>query len=162
MPDPFERRSRPNGCCEGLYSQPSRSQLRSGAIAADVPGPAKKAPGKKDPALCKAAHWKGPHVPELRMRDFGWHVDIPCRWDVSWFGDEPRWSCRHEEVCAGCGKVLRVGIGSEECPDWHPMTGAERLEVDAEIARHREHRAARAERKPVITGPQGYRKRRSA
>ena len=102
MPDPFERRSRPNGCCEGFYSQPSRSQLRSGAVAADVREPARKAPAKKDPALCKAAHWKGPHRPQVVRRDpFPGRMGT-CEWDVSWSGDKPCWSCCHEEECSGC------------------------------------------------------------
>jgi hypothetical protein len=33
MPAPFERHSRPNGCCESWYGQPSRSQQRAAAVA---------------------------------------------------------------------------------------------------------------------------------
>lgn len=36
MPDPFERHSRPNGCCEGWDSQPSRSQLRRIAVTEEA------------------------------------------------------------------------------------------------------------------------------
>jgi hypothetical protein len=58
--------------------------------------------------------------------------------------------------------VLRTSIGDRECPEWHPITDAERSRVEAEIERRREHRSARAERKPVITGPQGYRRPKPA
>jgi hypothetical protein len=162
MPGPFERRSRPNGSCEGLYSQPSRSQLRSAAVAADVREPARKAPGKKDPALCKAAHWKGPHKPGLIKNEPLFRREFPCRWDASWTADGPEWFCYHEERCARCGKVLRSRVGREECPEFRPITDDELAAIEAEIKRHEGIRAARAARKPVITGPQGYRKRKSA
>jgi hypothetical protein len=163
MPDPFERRSRANGCCEGWYSQPPRSQLRSDAIAAGEREPARKAPARKDPALCKAAHWKGPHQPELRLQQYGWRP-AACKWAFSWRKPgEPSWCCSHEEVCSGCGKILRTGIDDAECPGYHPITDGER---DALYARRREEQARIAEArahgrwqpKPPVTGPQGYRR----
>jgi hypothetical protein len=162
MPDPFERRSRPNGCCEDWYSQPSRSQLRSGAITADEGSRPKRAPGKKDPALCKAAHWKGPHVPGLIKNEPLFRRESPCRWDASWMADGPEWFCYHEERCTGCGRVLRSRINREECPEFHPITDDELAAVEAEIKRHEDIIAARAARRPVIDGPQGYRRKRSA
>jgi hypothetical protein len=161
MPGEHDRHSRPNGCCEGWYSQPSRSQQR-GAVIAEQQYPeiipqGKRPPGKKDPSLCKAAHWKGPHRPEVREGTPGYGKP-PCHWSASWANDEPCWSCRHEEACSGCGKVLRTKLGTD-CPDWHPMTAPERAAVAEEARRHQEHRAAR---KPVIAGPQGYRRKRSA
>jgi len=156
MPDPFERHSRPNGCCEGIYSQPPRSQLRAAAVAE----PERKRPaGKKDPALCKAAHWKGLHRPVLRRQQPLAGRDLPCTWQAAWTSDEPSWSCWHDEVCAGCGKVLRVRIGQEECPDFCPITAAELAAIEAELQRHRQIRAAR---RPVIDGPQGYRRKRAS
>lgn len=129
--------------------------------------PAKKTPpGKKDPSLCKAAHWKGPHQPELRMLTFGWHRDRPCEWAISWRSrnGEPIWHCNHEEVCSGCGKVLRVGISDEECPDFHPITADEQAAIEAKQAENDARIASQPWRrhKPVITGPQGYRKKRGA
>jgi hypothetical protein len=96
------------------------------------------------------------------MRQYGFRRDVPCRWGTSWNGEEPCWECWHEETCLGCGKVLRMSISDGECPGWHPMTDADRVRVDAEIGRHREILAEHAARHRVITGPQGYRKRRSA
>jgi len=164
MPDPFERRSRPNGCCEDWSGQPSRSQLRTSAVAADVREPARKAAGKKDPALCKAAHWKGPHRPELRVSQYRWPQKRGCRWDASWSRDEPGWFCDHEEACAGCGKILRSRIPRAECPDFVPIAPGQHAAIMAGIRRREDELAAsRARfRKPPVTGPQGYRKRRSA
>jgi hypothetical protein len=165
MPDPFERYSRANGCCEGWDSQPSRSQLRTAAVTADEGQPAKKGRGKKDPALCKAAHWKGPHQPEFRIRDYGYRTHGVCEWRASWFKEEPGWFCLHEETCAGCGKILRDRLPKQECPDFHPIAPQEKAAVEDKIARRSELTAARSsryKRKPVITGPQGYRKRKSA
>lgn len=92
------------------------------------------------------------------MRDYR----LGCRWDLSWAGTEPRWFCDHEEFCAGCGKILRFHLEPGRCPDFHPMTDADRARVEASLERHRELDAARQARKPVIAGPQGYRKRKSA
>lgn len=154
-----ERHSRPNGCCEGWGSQPSRSQQLAAVVAEqqhpEIVPQGKRPPGKKNPALCKAAHWKGPHQPETVKREVIPGKTPACGWHVSWTGDKPWWSCQHEELCGGCGKVLRYGL-REHCPDWHPMTSAERAAADVEIARHQEHREAR---KRVITGPQSYRKK---
>jgi hypothetical protein len=162
MPSEHERHSRPNGCCEGIYSQPSRSQQLAAVVAEQQhPGvvpQGKRPPGKKDPSLCKAAHWKGPHRPEVVKREVIPGRVPACGWQVSWTGDTSWWSCQHEERCGGCGKVLRHILG-DDCPDWHPMTGAERTAADDEIRRHQEHREGR---KRVIAGPQGYRKKRSA
>jgi hypothetical protein len=162
MPDPFDRHSRAGrrDCAE---SQPSRSRQRTGAAAEhlhpEIVPQGKRPPAKKDPDLCKAAHWKGPHKPgPLQKRQPFWRRDTPCRWGTSWSGEEPRWECWHEETCSGCGKVLRTGISGRECPEWHPMTDAERAAVDAKIERHREFLAGRAGHRPVITGPQGYRR----
>ncbi len=173
MPDPFERRSRPNGCCEGIYSQPPRSQQRAAAVAdagnPEVISEGRRPPGKKDRSLCKAAHWKGPHQAELRIQEYGWRRTAGCRWAVSWRSKdgEPSWHCAHEEFCTGCGKILRTSITDGECPAFHPVTAAEREAVEAERAGHEARVAAlrarnRWQPKPPPTGPQGYRRKRGA
>lgn len=152
MPDPYERHGQPG---DGWSRQPSRSQLRR--MAATDGGTAKRPPGRKDPALCKAAHWKGPHRPEIRASK---GMRPECRWDESWTrSGELAWRCIHEEVCADCGKLLRFSVGRDECPDFHPVTDAERARIEASAARFQEWKVRT---RPVISGRQGYRKRKGA
>jgi hypothetical protein len=156
MPDPYERHGR-NSWEWG--PSPSRGQSRAAAADQELAG-AKRSPAKKDPDLCKAAHWKGLHRPKLHVREYGWRKKAQCKWTVRWGRDVPVWHCVHEEVCTGCGKILRIGIPAEECPDFHPVTEAEQDALEAEIERWRERRAARRLQRPVIDGPQGYRKKK--
>jgi hypothetical protein len=161
MPDPFERHARSKW---DWGAAGARSQERAGAVYDD---PARaRTPGRKDPSLCKAAHWKGPHQPQIRERQDGYHAR-ECRWDAAWTRDEPVWFCCHEEACTGCGKILRSRILRDECPDFQPITKEQHDAITAWIARRRDELAAtrarsRRQPKPPITGPQGYRKRRSA
>lgn len=155
MPDPYERHGRGTGW-DVWGPTPSRHQQRAAAAADDA---VKPPPAKKDKDLCKAAHWKGPHQPQLRVREYSWRKTPRCRWGIFWRQPEPSWECSHEEVCAGCGKVLRISISKTECPDFHPITEAERDALEREIERWRERVASRRyQRRPVIDGPQGYRK----
>lgn len=162
MPSQFERHARSKW---EWGTSGSRNNELARAVRDD---PAKKAaPGKKDPSLCKTAHWKGPHQPELRLLTFGWRRAMGCRWAVSWRSKkEPSWDCNHEEVCSGCGKILRISIDKEECPDFHPITADERAAIAAKQAEDEARIAAAVAknpnrwRKPVITGPQGYRRNR--
>jgi hypothetical protein len=157
MPDQHER----HGRSKWEWGTPgARSQERA-AAARDDPARS-QVPGKKDSDLCKGAHWKAPHQPELQLRQPGWRRSRPCEWDISWRDpDKPSWYCAHEEVCSGCGKILRTGIEADECPRYHPITDAERAALDVKRA-ERETRVAAARGrwrpKPPITGPQGYRK----
>ncbi len=140
----------------------ARSQERAEAARDD---PARsRTPSKKDPSLCNAAHWKGPHHPEIRVAQDGFRHARECKWDVAWTRDEPGRFCRHEEACAGCGKILRDRLSRDECPDFLPVTLEQHAAIMAEIERRREELAVSRSRfrKPPITGPQGYRKRRSA
>src|ERR1700733_12244637 len=124
MPDPYERHARPNGYGDDFAGRMSRRQARDAAaqeqLHPEVVPQGKRPPGRKDPDLCKAAHWKGPHRPEIRVRANGWLGGRrECGWGVSWRAGEMHhaWFCRHEEVCAGCGKTLRGSkISSGECP----------------------------------------------
>lgn len=160
MPDPFER----HGKSDGWGPSPSRSQLRRMAASDEVKRPA----ARKDPALCKAAHWKGPHQPELRVKQYGWSAKRECRYAISWrTDDEVGWHCCHEEFCSGCGKILRGKISDGECPGWHPVTDAERAALEAERAEHEARVAAARARsrwrpKPPVDGPQSYRRKRGA
>lgn len=157
MPDPFERHSRASSEWD---ARPPRSQQR--AAAADDDPARSRVPGKKNPDLCKAAHWKEPHRPVIRLDRY---ADRQCKWDIHWWKQEIAWVCYHEEACAGCGKILRHRIPRDDCPDRFPLPDAERDRLEAWIARRREEIAAwgsrgRRQPKPAITGPQGYRRRR--
>ena len=139
---------------DGYESEPSRSQQRRMA-AQDDPA-VRRPPGKKDPGLCKAAHWAKPHVPVFRLHD----ERKPCHWWINWFG-EIAWDCNHMQACSGCGKILDHFVKGKRCPDWREATPEEtaRLERELEekLLRIAAFRARRVKR-PVITGPQGYRK----
>lgn len=162
VPKRFERHAR----SRWEWGAPgSRRGELARAVSDDAPG---KAPGKKNGNLCKAAHWKGPHQPALRMRDFGWRRSASCKWAVSWLSKdgEPSWHCGHEEFCSGCGKVLRTGIDDGECPDFHPITDQGRAAIEAKRAEDEAQIAAARTRdrwqpKPAVTGPQGYRRRKA-
>lgn len=155
MPRYLDRHARTKGADWG--SEPARSQQRQEAAADD---PAQPRPAsRKNPDLCKTAHWKGPHQPVLRKRERNWKK-TSCRWAIFWSTPEPSWECYHEEVCTGCGKLLHISIPAEQCPDFHPITAAEQLALEQEIERWQERVTARRLRQPVIDGPQGYRKKK--
>ena len=73
MPKRFERHAR----TAWEWGTPGS---RRDELARAVSEPAGKAPGKKDKSLCKAAHWKGPHQPELRILERGWRRTWPMNW----------------------------------------------------------------------------------
>jgi len=161
MPDPYERHSR----SRWEWGSPgSRSQERAAAAQDD---PAKtRTPGKKDPDLCKGQHWKGPHLGEviLVVPVFPRQGKTPeCGWRIqSWRDESIYWSCYHEEHCRECGKVLRISLSRQECPLYREITPAERKVLEEELEASRERRAKwRVHRRPVIKGPQGYRKKRN-
>jgi hypothetical protein len=159
MPDPYERHSR-NSWEWGPV--PARGQSRAAAADQDL-GSVKRLPAKKDPSRCKAAHWKGPHQRELRVKEYGgWQRKGRCAWVISWTDpDKLTWNCLHEAFCPGCGKVLATVIGFSDCPDAHPVTGDDRAWFEKEHARRDALTARRKLRgRPVISGPQGYRKRK--
>lgn len=148
MPDPNER----HGKGDGWGSLPSRADLVRQAAMDSAP---RRAPAKKDHSLCKDTHWKGPHTPEIRQSK---GMRPECKWYSSYIEQgKPVWGCVHEEVCSGCGKILRIKVGNDECPDFRPITDEE-LEAIKKWA----DRVAgiRASRKPLIKGRQSYRKRR--
>jgi hypothetical protein len=151
---------------------PSRSAERSQAAAEDVREPAKKAPGRKDTRAWCRGKVGVEHVPVIAVD----HT-IPalkggprCEWKASWDWKAQAyatwWYCPHHEVCGKCGKVLRErrDILSRECPDY-PGDPDQRAAVEAsipELEKRRRERGVRwPYRKPVITGPQGFRRRRA-
>lgn len=155
MPEPYDRHSR----SRWEWGNPgARSQER--AAAAQEPS-VKRPPGKKDPDLCKGQHWKGPHTPEIEVNPSGWPMSRKeCGWGVSWVWGEckPVWYCRHVLICSGCGKDFGV-CPLAQCPLHHEITPEERAFLDEKI-RESEERHSAWRRKPIINGPQGYRKKK--
>jgi hypothetical protein len=157
MPRRFERHKRGKGWWDSL---PPRSGEVQQAAKAD-PEPAKRAPARKD-----TRHWcKGKegreHGPVIEFRP--WSVsDKDCRWASRWTYDGVKWHCLHAEVCSSCGKVLRDWgtLAATECPAY-PGSDEQRVVAVAEAEESRERMAAwQVRRRPVITGPQGYRRQR--
>lgn len=143
-------------------TEPSRSAERATAIADEERDPSKRSPGRKDKDYCKPA--RGPHTPVLVVRQYGGKTPT-CEWRASWSvrfqGWEPGWTCFHEEECADCGKWFRH-LNGTDCPDWRPITPQEESAISAQAAEMTARREAWARRKPVVTGPQGYRRAKPA
>jgi hypothetical protein len=154
MPDPYDRHARP-GKWWGYYGgQPARTQTR--ARAAKEPD-GKRPPGKKDPDLCKGQHWKSTHTPEIGLGKTRYKT--VCGWRVD-YKDETYWFCLHVLTCSGCGKDFG-GVFMKQCPLYHDVTPAEQAWIGKEIEERKERRARwKIHHRPVITGPQGYRKKR--
>jgi hypothetical protein len=162
LPGHFERHSR----SRWEWGAPgSRSAELRRAVDDD---PAGKPPGKKDPARCKGNRG-GPHVPEIAL-----HHETPedefrsrCRWGAMWDRETREqvigWHCEHEERCAKCGLIFERRIADERCPAY-PGAPAQRAVAEQRlfewIERRRTSPAWARGRKPVISGPQGYRRRR--
>lgn len=157
MPAPFTRHRRSR---EYWDSQPSRSAEVLAAAAAD-PEPVKRAPAPKDTRhWCKGKRGRA-HVPVLVDRPV--HPrDSPCQWGSRWSDEEIAWRCRHREECQSCGKILREPwqLTAAECP-LYPGSAEQKAQAaaDAEASRER-WETWRLRRRPVITGPQEYRRKR--
>jgi hypothetical protein len=129
--------------------------------------PAAKTPGKKDPNRCKGNHG-GPHIPVIAL-----HHETPedefrsrCRWSPMWSRKDKGlvvgWHCEHEERCAKCGLIFERFVGRDRCPVF-PGTGQQKAVAGQELFERAERRRtapSRGRRKPVISGPQGYRRKR--
>jgi hypothetical protein len=143
-------------------TQPSRSAERQAAAGE----PERQAPGRKD----RRAHCKenagGPHVPAVVFMAAVFRPDRGCEWMPSWSRKErgydgAGWYCRHEEHCSRCGKVLRVTVTDNECPAY-PGNPVQRADAEADALRAQERQDAWRQRKrKIITGPQGYRRKRA-
>lgn len=162
MPGQFERHAR--GKWEWTLPGSRSAEVRT--AAADDPEPARRPPGRKNTrAWCKGKQGVG-HVPQLVWHPVLWGLGDPsCRWRPSWLTPDGEyaacWSCNHREECARCGKVLRAGVLRSECPAY-PGTPEQHTAAEVEAAAIRERIAQRraVPRRPVITGPQGYRRKR--
>ena len=127
--------------------------------------PAGKSPGRKDPSRCKGNHG-GPHVPVIAL-----HHETPedelrsrCRWSPVWSREEKTcvagWHCEHENRCAKCGLILERFAGRDRCPVY-PGADQQKAVAEREASEQNERRRMMApRRKPVINGPQGYRRKR--
>jgi hypothetical protein len=166
MPRRFERHKR-DGWSWGAL--PPRSAEVREAASTD-PEPAKRAPARKDPARCKANRSR-PHMHRLVLpsNPLGKTANT-CRWEPAWNRDARgyavRWSCEHKEICTvlGCGKVFRGRwtLRDGECPAY-PGSEEQRQAAEAEMAKMNEGFARRRLlRKPVILGPQGFRRKRDS
>lgn len=160
MPDPYERHARPGKHAHfGEEPKGTHSQARAAASGES----AKRPPGKKDPDLCKTQHWKSGHTPALRVRiPYFRKSKIYCYWGLPyWDSDGVTWYCSHEEYCSGCGKILLTRISGTRCPDYHDITRTEQACIEKE-RKEREIRRSSWKMRPrkIITGPQGYRKKR--
>ena len=137
----------------------SRSAQRLEAVTE----PDRKAPGRKDRKTRCKQNGGGPHVPAVAFIAPGLSAG-DCRWVPCWSWRERRfdstaWSCFHEEQCSLCGKVLRASVTLGECPAY-PGDPAQRAAAEADAVRAQERQDAWRGRRKVITGPQGYRRRR--
>ena len=164
MPDQHERHAK----SKWEWGSPGARSQEVQAAAADDPEPPKRTPGRKDTRSWCRGKQGVEHVPELAWHPFLWKPGEPdCRWRAAWSsraGGEyvACWMCEHRETCARCGKVLRDRIPAAECPAY-PGTPEDRAAAEEEALQIRERVAQRQTRwKPVITGPQGYRRKREA
>jgi hypothetical protein len=163
MPRLNERHGRGTGR-DSYDSQPSRSDLVRAAVDDDDPDPVK---GKVIPwpkGKCKRSKAGHEAIIQLRQDYMVTRWSKECGWKPYWGGanaaGELAWyACYHEMVCRHCGKVLVNVMGRGSCP-LAPGKEDEKKRVEAEAAAM-PARSWRPRKKPVITGPQGYRKKRA-
>ena len=148
-------------------SQPSRTQqiteIVDEELLLDTPlAQPKPAPRRKDKDLCKQNHWQ-PHGYELRVRQYGWSRRKTCGWIITWNRETREhgigWHCGHEAYCPHCGKTL--DRRPRECPDWEPLTEAEKTCLEREIAERAGKRPVYRQQRKIITGPSRYRKKKN-
>lgn len=164
MPGKLERHAR----SKWEWGLPGSRSAEVRTAAADDPEPAKRPPGRKDTrAWCRGKPGVE-HVRRLVLHPSPFkRGKLDCGWAPSWRTPDGEygacWSCDHREECARCGKILRDGILRSECPAY-PGTPGQRAAAEEKAAEIRERIAQRRpwRRKPVITGPQGYRRKRQA
>ncbi len=145
---------------------PARSAELTTAVTAD-PEPVKRPPGRKDTREWCRGKVGVPHQPAI-VKGNG---KLPCRWagryDYKLIRRQDAWSvgwsCWHHEECSACGKILRATrhLNASECPAY-PGRPEQRAQAEREAAAYpAQWRAAAAKhRKPPVTGPQGYRRKR--
>ena len=133
----------------------------SAAVASD-PEPPKRPPGRKNTRdWCRGKESRA-HVPVIVFRPpvFRRHPPRTCEWGHGLIREEIGWQCHHEEHCRSCGKILRSRLAVDECPGY-PGSAEQKAAAQAQLEAVLAGVAAwRARRRPVITGPQGYRRKR--
>ena len=166
MPRRFERHKR----TKWEWGLPARSGEVREAARAD-PDPAKRAPARKDTkSWCRGKEGREHVLHLVLVPDYLSRRAKVCEWASAWSidGQEYRlgWVCMHREECVNCGRIFRehYDLKGEECPAY-PGDAAQRAEAEAQVGRDEEQRASWLAsrphwRRPVITGPQGYRRRR--
>lgn len=140
---------------------PGRAQV----IAEAITEPEPRVPGRKDRrTVCKAAPGRQ-HEPRVIYAAPRFRPGDSCRWHPSWNWKAGRyetgWLCFHAEHCTHCGKVFRTSVTCTECPAY-PGSAEQRAGADATGAEQTRETAARRSRRPVISGPQRYRRGRDA
>lgn len=166
MPQPHTRHARPSGW-DSYESQPSRSSEVRAAIAEDDPEPVR---GKAIPwpsGKCKR-NGGGAHSAVVQVRNdyFTARNGANCGWRLGWTYNRETglrniyYACWHETVCQLCGKILVHSMDKGSCP-LAAEREDERERVAAEAAANRPPSRNNWRRRPVITGPQGYRRKRS-
>lgn len=135
------------------------------AAAASDPEPPKRPPGRKNTRDWCRGKEGVPHQPVIVFAPpvFRRPVTITCEWASRWSGEAVIWDCHHEEHCASCGRILRTQarLAGSECPGY-PGSETQKAAAVAEAAEAEERwQAGRARRRPVITGPQSYRRKRT-
>lgn len=162
MPGRFERHARAK--YDGWGSLPSRSgEIRQAADAG--PDPARHRPARKNTRdWCKGKAGV-PHIPMVaKSSSHGrqWGCGWRALWDTAAQEHAARWWCVHQEQCERCGKILvdQCRFPAERCP-LRPGSAASRALAEARARWINERAATRPVlRRKVITGPQGYRRRR--
>ena len=150
-------------------SPPGRKALIEGAVADQDVTPVKtpRAPAPKDTRRwCKGKPGRE-HTPVITQATTGWRPR-ECRWTVGWrraddgWSGRVAWECIHQETCSACRKILRsVGnLRLDECPAY-PGDPEQRAGKELQ-ARMESQRRAWMPRRPAITGPQGYRRKRDS
>lgn len=150
-------------------SQPPRGELVA-AEAAEQLAPSVVPLGPRGKSRKDTRHWcKGKagtehHVTLVRRQWRG--KDQGCGWVPACRTrgrDLVSWSCCHSRVCTVCGKVLAYWLDETSCPDY-PGTAAQKQAAETKAIWQRESYQKwldrRKLRKPPITGPQGYRRKR--
>lgn len=135
-------------------TEPSRSDERAAAIAAEEAEP-KGSPGKKDKnARCKVA--KGPHRPMPLERMPSYH----CQWILVWQRGQwiTRWWCVHEIKCEACGRIFQARLKEEQCPRWKPISEEQVRSLKEQASQREEAQRKWRSRKPTVTGRQSYRR----
>lgn len=166
MPDPHARHSR-NKWEWG--PTPPRSQERQKAADTDPEPPPKGRSSYKNTRKWCRGKAGVEHEEEIILGRDTYRRKTECGWSPLWSVERQdytvSWYCNHHVVCKNCSKVLDDKIFRTECPAY-PGTTEQHASAQQKLTEMRARRAERIAkssvyRKPVITGPQHYRRPRS-